>query len=156
MSSCARLPTALFCASGHLRSKVYSNRPGDSRYDPRMANVAQIAGQILRARRSEHQARLRSKLAQARRILPSLQPLDTLEQEKLEVLKGAVECLESPVKERAQAAMYILEQLAKVDNPAVQPPVSSSINARCAPVLTICPVKPVVPFRVPTALRSTG
>ncbi len=133
-----------------------------------MANVAQIAGQILRARRSEQQTRLRSKLAQTRRILPNLQPRDTLEQEKLEVLKGAVECLESPVRERAQAALQILEQLARVDAPAAQPvgqpagqpSVSSSIKARCAPVLTICPVKPplksVVPFRVPTALRSTG
>jgi hypothetical protein len=118
-----------------------------------MPNVAQIAGQILRARRSEQQTRLRGKLAQTRRILPNLQPRDTLEQEKLEVLKGAVECLESPVTERAQAAMHILEQLAKVD---AQPAVSSSIKARCAPVLTICPVKPVVPFRVHTALRSTG
>jgi len=139
-----------------LRLKVHSTPRGDLRYDPRMANVAQIAGQILRARRSEQQARLRSKLAQARRFLSSLQPRDTLEQEKLEVLRGAVECLESPVKERAQAAMHILEQLAKVDTPAVQASVSSSINARCAPVLTICPVKPVVPFRVQTALRSTG
>jgi hypothetical protein len=121
-----------------------------------MPNVAQIAGQILRARRSEQHTRLRSKLAQTRRILPNLQPRDTLEQEKLEVLKGAVECLESPVRERAQAALQILEQLAKVDAPAVQLTVSSSINARCAPVLTICPVKPVVPFRVHTALRSTG
>jgi hypothetical protein len=121
-----------------------------------MANVAQIAGQIIRAWHSEQQTRLRSKLAQTRRILPNLQPRDTLEQEKLEVLKGAVECLESPVKERAQAAMHVLEQLAKVDTLAAQPAVSSSINARCAPVLTICPVKPVVPFRVHTALRSTG
>jgi hypothetical protein len=125
-----------------------------------MPNVAQIAGQLLRARRSEQQIRLRSKLAQTRRILPNLQPRDTLEQEKLEVLKGAVECLESPVTERAQAAMHLLEQLAKVDTvgaPRVaQAAVSSSIKARCAPVLTICPVKPVVPFRVQTALRSTG
>lgn len=121
-----------------------------------MANVAQIAGQILRARRSEHQPRLRSKLAQTRRILPNLRPRDTLEQEKLEVLKGALDYLESPVKERAQAAICILEQLAKADVLIAQPAVSSSINARCAPVLTICPVKPVVPLRVQTALRSTG
>ena len=121
-----------------------------------MVNVAQIAGQILSARLSENKGRLRSKLAQARRILPGLQPRDTLEQEKLEVLRGAVECLESAVSERAQAALYILEQLAKVDAGAGQPATSSSINARCAPVLTICPVKPVVPFKVHTALRSTG
>lgn len=77
-------------------------------------DVAHIAGQILNARRSEHKARLRRELAQARRLLPTMYPRDTFEQERLEVLEGAVECLESPVVERARAAMYVLEQLAGV------------------------------------------
>lgn len=126
-----------------------ANHSGAGNYD-----VAHIAGQILRALLSEHKAHLRSKLAQAQRIITNLHPHDTSEQERLEVLKGAVECLESPVMERAQAAMQVLEQLAS--GGANQPAKSSSMNARRAPVLTICPVKPVVPFRVHTALRSTG
>jgi cobalamin biosynthesis protein CobD/CbiB len=78
-------------------------------------DVTHIAGQILNARRSEHKAQLRRELAQARRLLPRMHPRDTFEQERLEVLEEAVECLESPVVERARAAMYLLEQLAGVN-----------------------------------------
>ena|ERR1035438_7569252 len=127
-----------------------AHHPSAGNYD-----VAQIAGQILNASLSEQKTRLRSKLAQARRIIPDIHPHDTLEQERLEVLKGAVEWLESPVMAQAQAAMHVLDQLANGGSQA-QPAKSSSINARRAPVLTICPVKPAVPFRVHTALRSTG
>jgi hypothetical protein len=77
--------------------------------------VAYIAGQILNARLSEHKARLRSKLAHARRTLFNLHPRDTFEQERLEVLEGAVECLESPAIERVRAGMDVLEQLAYGD-----------------------------------------
>ena len=126
-----------------------ANHPAAGNYD-----VTHLAGQILYAGLSEHKAHLRSKLAQASRIIPNLHPHDTLEQERLEVLKAALESLESPLMERAQAAMQVLEQLA--NGPVNQPAKSSSINARRAPVLTICPVKPVVPFKVHTALRSTG
>lgn len=118
------------------------------------SDVAHLAGQILKAGRSEHKAHLRGKLAQARRIIPNLHPQDTLEQERLEILNAALEGLESPVTERAQAALHVLRQLA--DRSVNQPAKSSSINALRAPVLTICPVKPGVPFRVHTALRSTG
>jgi hypothetical protein len=104
-------------------------------------DVAHIAGQILSAR---------STLDQARRIIRNIHPRDTFEQERLEVLEGAVDGMGSPVLARAQAATQVLRQLAG------QPATSSSIKARRAPVLTICPVKPVVPFRVQTALRSTG
>ena len=128
-----------------------AHHPGAGNYD-----VAQIAGQILNASLSEQKTRLRSKLAQARRIIPDIHPHDTLEQERLEVLTGAVEWLESPVMAQAQAAMHVLEQLANSGGQANQTPKSSSIKARRAPVLTICPVKPAVPFRVHTALRSTG
>lgn len=128
-----------------------AHHPGAGNYD-----VAQIAGQILNASLSEQKTRLRSKLVQARRIIPDIHPHDTLEQERLEVLTGAVEWLESPVMAQAQAAMHVLEQLANSGGQANQTPKSSSIKARRAPVLTICPVKPAVPFRVHTALRSTG
>ena len=128
-----------------------AHHPGAGNYD-----VAQIAGQILNASLSEQKTRLCSKLVQARRIIPDIHPHDTLEQERLEVLKGAVEWLESPVMSQAQAAMHVLEQLANSGGQANQTPKSSSIKARRAPVLTICPVKPAVPFRVHTALRSTG
>ena len=113
-----------------------ANHPSAPEYD-----VAHIAGQILSAR---------STRAEARRIILEIRPRDTFEQERLEVLEGAVDCLESPVIERAQAAIQVLRQLAG------QLARSSSIKARRAPVLTICPVKPLVPFRVQTALRSTG
>jgi hypothetical protein len=79
---------------------------------PGSQDVERIAGQILTARFSEQQGGLRSKLAQARKILPTIHPRDTFEQEELEVLQGAMEFLESPVIERAQAALQVLEQLA--------------------------------------------
>ena len=98
-----------------------------------MANplVAHIAGQILNAHRSEQTARLRRELAQARKLFSEIHPRNTFEQERLEVLEGAVECLDSPVEERARAAVSLLEQLAG------QLAKSSSISARRAPVLTI-------------------
>jgi hypothetical protein len=79
---------------------------------PGKQDVERIAGQILTARFSEQKGGLRSKLAQARKILPTIHPCDAFEQEKLEVLQGAMEFLESPVIERAQAALQVLEQLA--------------------------------------------
>jgi hypothetical protein len=79
---------------------------------PGIRDVERIAGQILNARYNEQKGGLRSKLAQARKILPTIHPRDTFEQEKLEVLQGAMEFLESPVLERAQAARQVLEQLA--------------------------------------------
>jgi hypothetical protein len=79
---------------------------------PRSQDVERIAGQILTARFNEQKGGLRSKLAQARKILPTIHPCDAFEQEKLEVLQGAMEFLESPVIERAQAALQVLEQLA--------------------------------------------
>jgi hypothetical protein len=82
----------------------------------RNQDVAHIAGLILDSRLSGHKARLRSKLAHTRRILLHLHPRDTFEQERLEVLEGAVEYLDSPVKERAQAAIQMLEQLAAGDD----------------------------------------
>jgi len=81
----------------------------------RNQEVAYIAGQILNARLSEHKTQLRSKLAHARRKLFNLHPRDTFEQERLEVLEGAVECLESPAIERVRAGMDVLEQLAYGD-----------------------------------------
>ncbi len=85
----------------------------------RKQDVAYIAGQILSAHRSERQDRLPGELAQARKLLPMIDPLidplDTFEKERLEVLQGAIECLDSPVLERARAAMYLLEQLANVE-----------------------------------------
>ena len=86
------------------------NQPGQN------LGVAHIAGQILNSRLSEHKVRLRSKLAHARRILLHIHPRDTFEQERLEVLEGAVEYLDSPVKERAQAAIQVLKQLAAGDD----------------------------------------
>jgi hypothetical protein len=84
-------------------------------------DVERIAGQILSARYSEPRGGLRSKLAQARKILPTIHPRDTFEQEKLEVLQGAMELLESPVIERAQAALQVLEQLANGgERPVIQ------------------------------------
>jgi hypothetical protein len=74
-------------------------------------DVAYLAGQILMDLR-ERKAGLGTKLAHTRELLPHLHPSDTLEQERLEVLEGAVESLESPVTERAQAAMHLLQQLA--------------------------------------------
>jgi hypothetical protein len=82
-------------------------------------DVARIAGQILNSRLSEHKVGQRSKLAHARRILLRIHPRDTFEQEKLEVLEGAVEYLDSPVTERAQAAIQVLEQLAAGDGALV-------------------------------------
>jgi hypothetical protein len=79
---------------------------------PGSQDVQRIAGQILTARFSEQKGGLRSKLTQARKILPTIHPHDTFEQEKLEVLQGAMEFLDSPVIERAQAALHVLEQLA--------------------------------------------
>lgn len=82
---------------------------------PGSQDVERIAGQILDARLSEPKGGLRSKLAQSRKLLLALDPRDTFEQEKLEVLEGAMEFLESPVIERAQAALQVLEQLANGD-----------------------------------------
>ena len=52
--------------------------------------------------------------------------------------------------------MWLLEQLSSVPRRAFNRLKSSSINARREPVLTIWPGKPVLPFKVHTALRSTG
>jgi hypothetical protein len=79
---------------------------------PGSQDVECIAVQILTARFSEQKDGLRSKLVHARKILSTIHPRDTFEQEKLEVLQGAMEFLESPVIERAQAALQVLEQLA--------------------------------------------
>ena len=79
---------------------------------PGTQDVERIAGQILTARSSAQKGGLRSKLAQTRKILLTIHPRDTFEQEKLEVLQGAIEFIESPVTERAQAALRVLEQLA--------------------------------------------
>jgi hypothetical protein len=78
----------------------------------RNLDVAHVAGQILHSRLSEHKIGLGSKLAHARRIILHIHPRDTFEQEKLEVLEGAVEYLDSPLTERALAAIQMLEQLA--------------------------------------------
>jgi hypothetical protein len=80
---------------------------------PRKQDVAYIAGQFLSARRDP------GELAEARNLLPQIHPLDTFETERLEVLRGAIECLESPVRERARAARYLLQQLANVEACAV-------------------------------------
>jgi hypothetical protein len=79
---------------------------------PGSQDVERIAGQILTARFSEQKGGLHSKLVQARKILLTIHPRDTFEQEKLEVLQGAMEFLESPVTERAQAGLQVLQQLA--------------------------------------------
>ncbi len=75
---------------------------------PRKQDVAYIAGQILSA-----QADISGRLAQAQNLLSLVHPLDTFETERLEVLQGAIECLDSPVVERARAARHLLEQLAR-------------------------------------------
>ena len=75
-------------------------------------DVARIAGQILNAHRRDPLAGLPGELAEARMLLPMIQPSDTFEKERLEVLQGAIEHLDSPVEERARAAVYLLEQLA--------------------------------------------
>jgi len=73
--------------------------------------VERIAYQLLTARSSENGG-FRSKLAQTRILVAAIHPRDSFEQEKLEVLQGAMEFLESPVRERSQAAIQVLEQLA--------------------------------------------
>ena len=75
---------------------------------PRKQDVAYIARQILSAL-----AGIPGQLAHAKKLLPHVHPLDTFETERLEVLQGVVECLDSPVVERARAARYLLEQLAR-------------------------------------------
>jgi len=82
---------------------------------PRPLDVAHIAGRILNAQRSEYQVNLQQELARAKRVLGDIHPADTLETERLEVLESAIESIESPVRARAVAAMYLLEQLAGVD-----------------------------------------
>jgi hypothetical protein len=79
---------------------------------PGTQDVERIAGQILTASFSDQKGGLRSKLAQTRKILLTIHPRDTFEQEKLEVLQGAMEFIDSPVTERSQAALQVLEQLA--------------------------------------------
>jgi hypothetical protein len=91
-----------------------SNRPGSQ-------EVERIAGLILNARLIERKGGFRSKLAQTRKLLLTVHPRDTFEQEKLEVLEGAMEFLESPVIERAQAALQVLEQLANREGRLVIP-----------------------------------
>lgn len=78
---------------------------------PGSQDVERIAYQLLTARSSE-KGGFRSKLAQTRIMLSTIHPRDTFEQEKLEVLQGAMEFLESPVTERSRAALQVLEQLA--------------------------------------------
>lgn len=82
-------------------------------------DVASIAGGILDAYRSERQADLRKadlqkELIRARKLIRTVRPHTSLEQERLELLEGAVDSLESPVNEQAWAAMCLLEQLSSV------------------------------------------
>jgi cell division FtsZ-interacting protein ZapD len=82
-------------------------------------DVANIAGRILDAYRRERQGDLRKadlqkELDRARKLIRTIRPHTSLEQERLEVLEGAVDSLESAVSEQAWAAMYLLEQLSSV------------------------------------------
>jgi hypothetical protein len=76
----------------------------------RKQNVANIAGRILITLRSRPYDQ---ELAELRRMIPDIRPIDSLETERLEVLEGAVEWLDSPMPERVQAATVLLEHLAK-------------------------------------------
>jgi hypothetical protein len=75
-------------------------------------DVAYLAGQILNAHRSEPGVGLKRELDRAKQLLSTLRPRTTFERERLEVLQGALECLESRVAERQRAALHLLEQLA--------------------------------------------
>lgn len=78
-------------------------------------DVADIAGEILAAHRSTRRVHLVHELAKAKRLLDTFQPRDTFERERLEVLEGVVEYLESPIMDRVRAAHQLLEQLANLD-----------------------------------------
>ena len=81
----------------------------------RHLDVAYIAGRILNASCGKHPASLREELARARKVLPEIHPLGSLETERLEVLESAMDSLESPIRERTRAAIHLLEQLAGED-----------------------------------------
>jgi len=76
----------------------------------RKQNVANLAGRILITLRSRPYDK---ELAELRSMIPNIQPLDSLEIERLEVLEGAVEWIDSSMPERVQAATLLLEHLAK-------------------------------------------
>lgn len=78
-------------------------------------DVADIACQILDAHRSRHRVHLVQELAKAKRLLDTFQPRDMFERERLEVLEGVMEYLESPIMDRVRAAQHLLEQLANLD-----------------------------------------
>ena len=61
-------------------------------------------------------------MAELCRMVPTLPASDSYEQERLEVLEGAIESLNSTDSERVMAAMYLLEQLAKGDSQFVSAP----------------------------------
>jgi hypothetical protein len=85
--------------------------------EPKLAlkeGVSQVAGRILIAWRSGHDASLEHALEHARRLTSrTLDPWSTFEMERLEALTGAVESIERSREHQAGAAVRLLEHLAQ-------------------------------------------
>ncbi len=75
-------------------------------------DVASIAGRVLVACKSGHDAGLFHEVARARSFTTRTQRFDTLEAERMDVLAGALESLAGARPDGVQAAMYVLEHLA--------------------------------------------
>jgi hypothetical protein len=76
-------------------------------------DAACIAGRVLIAWRSGTSVDYEKQLERSRTVMPQYSPLDTCEMEKLEALQGALECLKNLPHARVNAAIRLLEHLAK-------------------------------------------
>jgi len=79
-------------------------------------DAGSVAARVLFEWTSGPKKGLGSELARAQELASQFPPLSTLETERIEVLLGAIEFLESNQPERVEAALYILEQLANAES----------------------------------------
>lgn len=75
-------------------------------------DAGDIAARVLSEWKSQPKGALRRELARVQELARQVPPSSSLEMEKIEVLLGAIESLQSDKPERIQAALYVLEHLA--------------------------------------------
>ena len=86
-------------------------------------NAGSVAARVLFEWTTGPKKGLGNQLAQARELASQLPPPSTLETERIEVLVGAIEFLESHKPERVEAALCVLAQLANAQS-------AKSVNRR--------------------------
>jgi hypothetical protein len=83
-------------------------------------SVARVAGRVLLAWKSGQFADLERQIEYGRSSMLESWRLDACEKEKLEVLLGALECLQSLPPARVRAAIRLLEHLAGNGSPELR------------------------------------